>query len=87
MTRIAKYLGYSIVLTMVSSGFALAKGHDQGVADGTSRDDTSQFVRNVPGPGLSSVVSQGRRGISASAFKGENRVEPVVNGRREVTKN
>ncbi|NNK68202.1 MAG: hypothetical protein HKO95_15860 [Rhodobacteraceae bacterium] len=68
----------SILAVALSAGTAFAKAHDQGVADGSFPDSTSDTVRSIEGPGIKSVVSGGARGEGASANKGGNRVEPVV---------
>ena len=68
----------SILAVAVSTGAAFAKAHDQGVADGSFPDSTSDVVDSIEGPGISSVVSGGARGDGASTNKGGNRVEPVV---------
>ena len=44
---------------------AMAKGHDQGVADGTPRDDTGLFSRK------GAVAGVNVAGIGAEAFGGE----------------
>lgn len=68
----------SIFAIAVSTGAALAKAHDQGVADGSFPESTSDVVESIEGPGISAVVGKGQRGESASTNKGGNRVEPVV---------
>lgn len=68
----------SILAVALSTGSAFAKAHDQGVADGSFPDSTSDVVRSVDGPGIKAVVSGGARGDAASDNKGDNRVEPVV---------
>ncbi len=74
----------SILAFAVSTGTAFAKAHDQGVADGSFPDSTSDVVRSIDGPGISSVVGKGQRGQAASTNKGSNRVEPVVgNGKNK----
>ncbi len=68
----------SLLAIAVSTGGAFAKAHDQGVADGSFPESTSDVVESIDGPGISSVVSGGARGAGASANQGDNRVEPVV---------
>ncbi len=68
----------SILAVAMTTGIAFAKAHDQGVADGSFPDSTSETVRSIEGPGIKSVVSGGARGGAASDNKGGNRVEPVV---------
>ena len=68
----------SIIALSVSGAAAFAKAHDQGVADGSFPESTSDTVRSIEGPGVSAVVGKGQRGAGASANKGDNRVEPVV---------
>ena len=68
----------SIIAVAVSSGSAFAKAHDQGVADGSFPESTSDVVQSIEGPGIKSAVSGGARGGAASENKGGNRVEPVV---------
>lgn len=68
----------SILAVVVSTGTAFAKAHDQGVADGSFPESTSDVVQSIEGPGISAVVGDGQRGEGASTNKGDNRVEPVV---------
>ena len=68
----------SILAVALSAGTAFAKAHDQGVADGSFPESTSDVVESVEGPGISSVVGKGQRGAAASDNKGDNGVEPVV---------
>ncbi len=68
----------SILAVVVSTGTAFAKAHDQGVADGSFPESTSDVVQSIEGPGISAVVGKGQRGEAASSNKGGNRVEPVV---------
>ena len=67
----------ALALTL-TTGTAFAKAHDQGVADGSFPDSTSDVVQSIEGPGVSSVVGKGQRGGAASENQGDNRVEPVV---------
>lgn len=71
-------LTVAILAIALSAGSAFAKAHDQGVADGSFPDSTSDVVDSIEGPGISSVVGNGQRGGAASENKGDNRVEPVV---------
>ena len=70
MTRILKL---ALIATLAMSSLAVAKGHDQGVADG----------KEPPaGPGeLAGAVDDGQkngqRGTAASEAKGENRTTPT----------
>jgi len=73
-----KELTIAILAFALSSGTAFAKAHDQGVADGSFPESTSDVVQSIEGPGIKAVVSGGARGQSASDNKGDNRVEPVV---------
>ena len=50
----------SILAVALSTGSAFAKAHDQGVADGSFPESTSDVVRSIDGPGIKSVVSGGR---------------------------
>lgn len=68
----------SILAVAVTTGTAFAKAHDQGVADGSFPESTSEVVESIEGPGISAVVGKGQRGEGASDNKGGNRVEPVV---------
>ena len=72
------FLTTAAVALMLTSGMALAKAHDQGAADGTSPDSTSETVSSIEGPGISSVTSGGARGAQASERKSDNRVDPVT---------
>ena len=70
-----------LALTL-GSGAALAKAHDQGVADGSPLPvNTGVAIQTdplgiFPGPGVSAAVAE--RGTTASGNKGDNRVTPVV---------
>lgn len=66
------------VALMLTSGAVWAKAHDQGAADGTSPDSTSETVSSIEGPGISSVTSRGARGAQASERKSDNSVDPVT---------
>ena len=68
----------SLLAIAISTGDALAKAHDQGVADGSFPESTSDVVESIEGPGISAAVSKGARGAGASANQGDNAVEPVV---------
>lgn len=68
----------SILAVVISTGTAFAKAHDQGVADGSFPESTSDVVQSIEGPGISAAVGDGQRGQAASTNKGDNRVEPVV---------
>ena len=81
MNYTIKTVASAIVLSMVmGSGSALAKAHDQGVADGEIAfpDGTGAAVQTLD-QGVSGGVANGVRGGAASADGGGNRVEPVVN--------
>ena len=66
------------VALLLTSGAALAKAHDQGAADGTSPESTSDTVSSIEGPGISSVTSGGARGQQASERGSDNAVDPVT---------
>ena len=68
----------SILAVALSTGTAFAKAHDQGVADGSFPDSTSDTVSSIEGPGISSVVGGGQRGDAASENKGGNAVDTKV---------
>ena len=74
----------AVTIALGSASGAFAKAHDQGQADGAPLDfpgGTGAFVQTLD-KGISSLQNNGQRGATASANKGENRVEPVVgNGR------
>ena len=81
MNYTIKTVASAIVLSMVmGSGSALAKAHDQGVADGDIEfpGGTGAAVQTLD-QGVSGVVANGARGGAASADGGDNRLEPVVN--------
>jgi len=75
--RIAKSVAIAALSLSIGMGgatVAVAKGHDQGVADGTPRDDTGQFSRNgavagvsVPGIGAGGFANLG---LCAGGFCG-----------------
>lgn len=71
-------LTLSLLAVVLTAGTAFAKAHDQGVADGSFPESTSDVVESIEGPGISSVVGNGQRGSAASENKGDNRVEPTV---------
>lgn len=68
----------AVLALAMTTGTAFAKAHDQGVADGSFPESTSDVVESIEGPGISSVVGKGQRGAAASENKGDNRVKPVV---------
>ncbi len=68
----------AVLALALTTGTAYAKAHDQGVADGSFPESTSDVVESIEGPGISSVVGKGQRGEAGSDNKGDNRVEPVV---------
>ena len=79
MTFTFKTAATALALTMVlGSGSALAKAHDQGVADGAISfpDGTGAAVGSQGG--VSGGQNNGQRGILASGAGGDNAVEPVV---------
>ncbi len=79
MTFTFKTAATAIALTMVlASGSALAKAHDQGVADGFIEfpGGTGAAVQTLD-RGVSTVVSGGVRGDGSSANGGDNRTVPV----------
>lgn len=69
----SRIIAVTLAASMALGGAALAKGHDQGVADG------SPFG---PGPGAAAGQvddgqKNGQRGAAASSAKGDNRTTPV----------
>ncbi len=75
--------------TLLLAGSALAKAHDQGVADGGFEPGTQTGARDVidaltdagvlDGKGVSAVVKGGARGDAASDAKSDNATVPTVN--------
>ena len=76
--KTATQLTAAAVALVLTSGFAFAKAHDQGAADGTAPDSTSETVSSIDGPGISSVTSGGARGDQASGSGSDNAVDPVT---------
>ncbi|SMX42148.1 hypothetical protein [Maliponia aquimaris] len=86
MTRTA--IAAALALSLVA-GHAMAKAHDQGVADGgyvpgeqtgaKTVIDALEDAGVLDGKGVSAVVKGGARGDAASERKGGNRVVPTVN--------
>lgn len=74
----ATQLTTTVLAFALMSGVAFAKAHDQGAADGTSPDSTSETVSSIEGPGISSVTSKGARGAQASGRGSDNAVDPVT---------
>lgn len=82
MKLILKTAASAVAVTMVlgSASAALAKAHDQGVADGTPLafpGGTGAFVQTLDS-GVSSIQNKGQRGAISSTQKGDGRVVPVV---------
>lgn len=67
-----------VVSLALGGGTAMAKAHDQGVADGDFPESTSDVVSSIEGPGISAAVGKGARGEAASANGSDNAVTPVV---------
>lgn len=76
MKIVSGCFGLAVILTIAGSGSALAKAHDQGVADGSRVDPSS-----LRGGAVAELVQDGVQGRIASEFKAGNRVVPVVNDR------
>ena len=69
----------TIVLALGASSTAFAKAHDQGVADGTFPESTSDVIQTgISGPGVSLFVNGGTRGDAASDPEAVNAIDPVV---------
>lgn len=67
-------------LLATAPGLALAKAHDNGVADG-SPSGNANFAGKAAATGdgnpLADAVNEGARGMAASEAKSGNRIEPV----------
>lgn len=70
----------ALALALGHASSALAKAHDQGVADGdaTPQPTTGAFIQSLGGNGVSALTSGGARGDAASTNQGGNRVTPTV---------
>ena len=77
MTTIKTITALAFAASVFAGAEAMAKAHDQGVADGTAPESTSGTVAGIDGPGISGVVGGGARGEAASDAKGGNSVDAV----------
>ena len=88
MTKAILTLGTALALALAASP-ALAKGHDQGVADGAfvpgeqtgarAVIDALEDLGALDGNGVSAVVKGGANGAAKSDAKSDNRMVPTVN--------
>ena len=74
MTRLVTTAALALALI---AGTALAKGHDQGVADGDF-DPGTQTGAKIGKGGIGGAVNKGKRGDAASDAGGDNAQTPVV---------